>query len=111
MQLLMDRLAAAAACSRYGLTISLKKTVVLYQPAPGKLYVPPVISIGDSVLEAVGKSTYLGSTLSREATMDEEISNRIAKASTAFGGLRERLWDRALGSVQSCGHHIAALCM
>ena len=41
----MDRLAAA--CSRYGLTISLKKTVVLYQPAPGKLYVPPVISIGD----------------------------------------------------------------
>ena len=111
MKLLMDRLAAA--CSRYGLTISLKKTVVLYQPAPGKLYVPPVISTGDCVLEAVDKFTYLGSTLSREATIDEEISNRTAKASIAFGRLRERLWDRKgissvkdqAGCLQSCGYN------
>ena len=68
MQLLMDRLAAA--CSRYGLTISLKKTVVLYQPGPGKLYVPPVISTGDRVLEAVDKFTYLGSTRRRNLKQD-----------------------------------------
>ena len=110
MKLLMDRLAAA--CSRYGLTISLKRQLVLYQPAPGKLYVPPVISIGDRILEALDKFTYLGSTLSREATIDEEISNRIAKARIAFGRLRERLWDRKgissvkdqAGCLQSCGY-------
>ena len=38
--------------------------------------------------------TYLGSTLSRTTTIDAEINNRISKASSAFGRLREKVWER-----------------
>ena len=37
---------------------------------------------------------YFGRTLSRTATIDTEINNRISKASVAFGRLREKVWDR-----------------
>ena len=39
----------------------------------------------------------LGSTLSRNGSLDAEISRRIAKASTAFGKLEKRVWsDRGI---------------
>ena len=82
------------ACTNFGLTISTKKTEVLYQPAPGQPYVKPVIYVDEQALEAVEHFTYLGSTLSQSANIDKEISNRIAKASASFGRLRQNVWDR-----------------
>ena len=81
-----------AASRRFGLTISIKKTEALYQPAPGNIYVAPVITIGDKQLNAVDNFKYLGSIVSSDASMDAEIAARIAKATSAFARLVKRLW-------------------
>ena len=90
LQRLCDSFAAAS--RRFGLTISIKKTETLYQPAPGNLHVPPVITIDDKPLNAVENFKYLGSIVSSNASMDAEITARIAKATSAFGRLVKRLW-------------------
>ena len=46
-------------------------------------------------LQVVDKFTYLGSTLSRIAHIDDEVSARIANASAAFGQLRGSIWDQS----------------
>ena len=74
------------ACDNFGFTISTKKTDVMHQPAPQKMYHEP--------LKATDSSTYLGSTLSREANIDVEVNNRLSKANSAFGRLRKKVWDR-----------------
>ena len=45
-------------------------------------------------LQAVDNFTYLGSTFSYRINIDDEIKNRIAKASSAFGKLRKKVWER-----------------
>ena len=92
MQHSMDLLSSA--CTNFGLTISTKKTEVMYQPAPKKPYQEPSITVNGQRLAAVDKFTYLGSTLSRCVHIDDEINARIAKASSAFGRLRPTVWDR-----------------
>ena len=47
------------ACDNFGLTISTKKTEVMHQPAPGKTYVEPNITINGQSLNAVDKFKYL----------------------------------------------------
>ena len=84
----------AEACTNFGLTISIKKTEVMHQPAPGKTYTEPNILINGQRLKAVDKFTYLGSTLSRNVVIDDEIAARLAKANSAFGRLRKSVWDR-----------------
>ena len=90
MQHLMDNFTKARAA--VGLTISLKKTVVMYQPAPGKLYHGPNIYVYGKRLQEVDKFVYLGSTLYRSCNFDSEVSLRIQKASKSFGKLEKRLW-------------------
>ena len=46
-------------------------------------------------LQVVDYFTYLGSTLSGVVHIDDEVNARIAKASAAFGRLRESVWDRS----------------
>ena len=82
----------AVAARRFGLTISIKKTEVLYQPARGNPYVPPVVKIEGKQLNAVKTFKYLGSTVSCDGSLDVEITARIAKATAAFGRLTKRLW-------------------
>ena len=82
------------ACDSYDLTISIKKTEVVYQPAPGKPY-EPTITVKGQRLQVVDKFTYLGSTLSRVVHIDDEVNARTAKASAAFGRLRGSIWDRS----------------
>ena len=82
-------------CDSYELTISIKKTGVVYHPAPGKPYKEPNITVTGQPLQVVDKFTYLGSTLSRVVHIDDEVNARIAKASAAFGRLRGSIWDRS----------------
>ena len=82
----------ASASRRFGLTISIKKTEVLYQPARGNANVPPNIYIEGTQLKAVELFKYLGSMVSNDASADAEITARIAKATAAFGRLTKRLW-------------------
>ena len=51
-------------CDSYDLSINIKKTEVVYQPAPGKPYREPTITMKGQRLQVVDKFTYLGSTLS-----------------------------------------------
>jgi len=77
-QRLFDRFYMAA--SRFGLTVDLKKTEVNRSS-----YISPSIT--------VDKFCYLGSILTPDGKAEEDINSRIAKASSAFGRLRHRLWD------------------
>ena len=92
MQESMDKFSEA--CTAFGLTISTKKTEVLYQPAPSKAHSDPTITINDQVLKSVDKFTYLGSTLSRDVRIDDEVALRLSKASAAFGRLHANVWNR-----------------
>ena len=83
----------AKACDDFGLTISIKKTEVMYQPALYAPYSKKVITVNGEKLTVTEKFIYLGSTLSRSVSIDEEVSFRIARASSAFGRLRE-VWDK-----------------
>ena len=91
----MDKLSEA--CDAFGLTISIKKTEVLHQPAPGSQInnqVPPTIMVKGQALKTVNKFVYLGSALTSDTLLDAEISNRIAKACASFGRLSAKAWDR-----------------
>jgi len=81
------------AAIRFGLTISLKKTEVLLQPVDHLTSTPLVVMAGEIALPVVQRFCYLGSTLSSDANIDEDISSRITKTSYSFGRLARRLWD------------------
>ena len=66
----------------------------MHQPAPGKTYAEPNITINGQQLNVVDKFTYLGSTLSRNVVIDDEVNARLAKASAAFGRLHKNVWNR-----------------
>lgn len=65
----------------------------MFQPKPGSSPRDPVIKIGDKQLKVVLKFCYLGSFLSQNACIDDEIASRISKASASFGRLHHRLWS------------------
>ena len=82
----------STAAKAFGLTVSIKKTEVLYQAAPGASKPDPDIRIDGAPLKNVEDFTYLGSCLSSSGTLDKEISCRLAKASSSFGRLWTRVW-------------------
>ena len=92
MQLCVNHFSRA--CDNFGFTISTKKTEVMHQPAPRKMYHEPHIFVKDEPLKATGSFAYLGSTLSREANIGVEVNNRLSKSNSAFGRLRKKVWDR-----------------
>ena len=65
-------------CDSYDLTISIKTTEVVYQPAHGKPYKEPTITVKGQRLQVVDMFIYLGSTLSGVVHIDNEVR---AKAS------------------------------
>jgi len=82
----------STASKAFGLTISIKKTEVLYQAAPGTSKPEPNIRIDGAPLKNVEDFIYLGSCLSSSGSLDKEISCRLAKASSSFGRLWTRVW-------------------
>ena len=61
------------AAVRFGLTISRKKTEVLLQPVDRLTSTPPVVMAGETALPVVQRFCYLGSVLSSDANIDEDI--------------------------------------
>ena len=84
----------SCACDDFGLIINAQKTDMMFQPVPEKPFHKPHILVKGQRLRAVDNFTYLCSTLSRCTNIDDEIKNRIAKASSAFGSLRKKVWKR-----------------
>ena len=82
----------ANACKEFGLTISVKKTEVMGQNTTN----PPIITIGEKVLEVADQFTYLGSTISSNMSLDREFDKRIGKASGTMSRLNKRVWSNKL---------------
>ncbi|VDN31414.1 unnamed protein product [Dibothriocephalus latus] len=84
----------AAGCAKFSLTIITEKTVVMHQPLQGADYNVPRINVNCAELKVVDNFAYLGSTLSRNTRIDNEVTRRISKASQAFGRLQSSVWNR-----------------
>ena len=78
------------AAKNFGLTVSLKKTEVLYQAPPREAY-SPHISIDGTNLNAVEHLSYLGSVIPNDATVNKDLDNRSSKASSSFGRMSKRV--------------------
>nr|VZI31639.1 unnamed protein product [Spirometra erinaceieuropaei] len=79
--------AAAAACDSFGLVSNTEKTVVMHQPPHDAAYVAPIINVNGAQLQVVENFTYLGSTLSRNTKIDDEVAHWISKANQPFDRL------------------------
>ena len=78
---------------RLGLSVNVKKTEILYQPAPGQANASPSLKINGSVLKNVEFFPYLGSFLSVKADIHDGIQHRLRVASYAFGRMHERVFE------------------
>ena len=92
MQHLMDCISKS--CKAFGLTISIEKTEVMFQPVPGNPYAEPSILVDGKRLKVVESFEYLGSKLNNSCTLDNEITSRIQKATQAFRSLEDRFWKK-----------------
>ena len=76
----------------FGLTISLGKTEVLFQLAQNSRTPQPTITIDGIEMKTVKIFSYLGSMISSDGQLDQEISVRISKASQSLGRLCSRMF-------------------
>ena len=74
----------------FGMRFSPSKCKLLLQDWPAST---PELRIGSEVVERVDNFTYLGSLISPNGLVSDEISIRIQKARLAFANLRH-LWRR-----------------
>ena len=100
MQQVMN--AFSDASKKFGLKINIKKTEVLYQPNSSRTQEMDILVDGQK-LNSVPEFTYLGSTVTKDGRIDAEIQKRMAKASTSFGRLRQRLWNNHHVSIRVKG--------
>ena len=77
----------SSACDAFGVTNSTPKMQVMCQPAPHTTWPNPSITVKGNALEVVDKFTYLSSVLSKNVTIDDEVNNRLSKASATFSRL------------------------
>ncbi|BHF82147.1 hypothetical protein SprV_0802528400 [Sparganum proliferum] len=84
----------SAACENFGLVTNTQKTVVMHQPPPNTATPPDTsqISVNGTQLQVVENFPYLGSTLSRNTKIDDEVARRISKASKAFDRIQSTVW-------------------
>ncbi|KAK3885594.1 hypothetical protein Pcinc_010186 [Petrolisthes cinctipes] len=86
MQLEMDSFLSAY--NNFGLTISTRKTEVMFLPAHGNQYHNLYITVKGQRLQAVDNFTYLGSTLSRSVNINAKCQGK-----RLVGGQRKRFKD------------------
>ena len=65
--------------------------------------------VDGNMLNSVLEFTYLGSTISSDGCIDDEIQRRMAKASASFGRLRQRLWNNHHVSMRVKGNIYRAI--
>ena len=85
------------ACREFGLTISLKKTNIMGQD----LSSIPSISISNYTLDVMEDFTYLGSTISRNLSLDAELNTWIGKTVTALPYLAKRVWENSMLTINT----------
>ena len=64
----------ADAAKKFGLTISIKKTEVIFQPRPSETHHDPEVLIDGAQLASVKNFCYLGSIMSYNGSIDDEIA-------------------------------------
>ena len=74
------------------LKVDIKKTEVMYQSNYIRTREEDIMVDGNK-LNSVLEFTYLGSTISSNGCIDDEIQRRMAKAGASFGRLRQRPWN------------------
>ena len=93
MQIMLDSFGKTT--RKYGLKISLAKTEYITQTVSNCMH--PPLGIYEKNIQNVNNFTYLGSVISAKGSLDAEITNRLHKASRAFGALYHRVWkDKAI---------------
>jgi hypothetical protein len=95
LQSLLHRFSTA--CADFGLTISITKTNVLCQNVPSQ----PSVNINNYTLDVVKQATYLGSVISDNLSLDDEINKRIGKAAANFSRLNTRVWSNINLSIRT----------
>ena len=83
----------ARAATRFGFYINIKKTEVIQQLRSQNQPTNGMLHVDGLPLANMSRFCYLGSILSQNATIDDDITERITKSSQAFGRLKHRLWD------------------
>ena len=79
------------AAKNVALIIIQKKTELLNQTPPQEACNPSQISIEDTKLNAVKDFTNLGSVISNDATVSNDLDDRLSRASSSFGRLSKRV--------------------
>jgi hypothetical protein len=96
----------AKACDTFSLTISVTKTIVLSQGS-----IEPIdIKLNEDHLTNSQKLCYLGSIVTSNLSLDDEINARIGKAATTFGRLSKRVW-RNKKLTQQTKFHVYQACV
>ena len=101
MQSLVDKFARVT--SQFSLLqINIKRKECLYQPPKFQLStsLSKEINIGTEPLVKCKTFKYLGSTVSENARLEDELSLRMGRASAVFGNVRERLWNNRHVSIR-----------
>ena len=98
---------------KYGLTMSVKKPVIMSTEefktdSNGKVlkqkeihYPDPNIVIRNQQVKITDRFTYLGCGVFRDQKMDMELESRITKATAVFNMLRNVIWHRKTVSINS----------
>jgi len=85
---------------QYGLSISVKKTKVMFVNMPSSCFAGK-ITLGNASIETVSKFVYLGCEIRDDGTDTGEIQRRIGMCWSSFVCLRAVLWKRREISIQT----------
>ena len=77
----------------WGLTVNINKTKGMVVGHHSNESEVSPLQVNGGTIEMVNKFPYLGSTISKDGELEEEVSNRIARASKAFGSLRSPIFQ------------------
>nr|VZI54186.1 unnamed protein product [Spirometra erinaceieuropaei] len=84
----------AATCDNFCPTINADKTVIMHQPSTNFEYNSPQVTVNGNQLQTADNFVYLGSTLTRNTNINDEVGRQSSKASRAFSRLQECVWNR-----------------